>query len=99
MKQFKSLTFITGGLFLILVVLFSAFSMWQDKQPDFNILHRSEKYPAIYPDYKEATIPIKMAPLNFRIYEPAARFFLPIVGGEAGEYVLAGITLVSFTVW
>ena len=96
MKQFKSLTFITGGLFLILVVLFSAFSMWQDKQPDFNTLHRSEKYPAIYPDYTEVTIPINMAPLNFRIDEPAERYYLKIEGGKAGEYVQSGSTLVQF---
>src|SRR5260221_5469317 len=44
----------------------------------------TDQAPVIKPDYRDVIIPPNIAPLNFSILEPGARFFVKI-HGRAGE--------------
>lgn len=53
-------------------------------------VHESGEYPAIYPDYKEVTIPSTIAPLNFTCSSEADRMDVLFRGSEGGEISVQG---------
>ena len=52
--------------------------------------NESEKFPNIFPDYTELTIPANIAPLNFRILEPAEKFVVKIQSANGKPLIISG---------
>jgi len=58
--------------------------------------------PVIYPDYTELSIPVNIAPLNFRIDEKGDRYFVSVKNSKGDELSVSskdGIVLISENKW
>lgn len=73
-----------------LIILFSFYWIFisSPKERPATISETRSVSPAIFPDYKEVTIPCNIAPLNFRIDVPVEKCFLQITNqhGDIAEF-------------
>ncbi|MBW6501621.1 MAG: hypothetical protein K0B05_09535 [Bacteroidales bacterium] len=66
-------------LLLIFLILLLPGCIKQDK-----ILIQDKEYPDIYPDYVNVTIPVNIAPLNFRVNGDCRKVYVSFTGKEYG---------------
>lgn len=76
-------------LYLVMQVLYGLFFfLTRNESPSGTVEVRSEP-PDIFPDYKEVTIPLNIAPLNFRIETPAEKCYVRVTDGRNARIIEA----------
>ena len=84
----RNLYILTAIFSLIFLFSFYWIFISSPKERPATISETQSVSPAIFPDYKEVTIPCNIAPLNFRIDVPVEKSFLQITNqhGDIAEF-------------
>ena len=93
----KQTRYILAGILcpLLLVGLYAAFTSLS-KERASNIAKVEAETPAIFPDYKDVTVPYNIAPLNFRINEEVDKCYIQVSDEQGNVSEFYGKNKVEF---
>jgi hypothetical protein len=64
-------------------------------RPDINITSTADSLPPVFPDYSDVTIPVNIAPLNFRADTAVDGIYTRIEGSRSGMMTVKGGSLID----